>query len=89
MLVNLENVREFENESAGFVLLEADAAREEVEARGGEDVVGLGEDEVLELEHLAGLLLDFHVVVKAMVPYTLKLFGDGGGLGQGSGGREI
>lgn len=42
MLVNIENVREFENESAGFVLFEAEAASEEIQARDGEGLVGLG-----------------------------------------------
>ena len=89
MLVNLENVRELEDESAGFVLFEAEAAREEVEARDWEGVVELGENEVLKFQDFAGFLLDFHVVVVAMVTYTLKLFGDGGGLGHGSCGSDI
>ena len=36
------------------------------------------EDKVLELEGLAGLLLDLRYVVKGMVPDTLELLGDGG-----------
>lgn len=89
VLVNVENVREFENKSAGLVQFEAEAASEEVEARDGEGLVGQEEDEFLELEDLAGLLLDLHVVVVAMVTYALELFGDGGGLGQGPGGRQV
>ncbi len=89
MLVYLENVREFEDESTSFVLFEAEAARKEVKARDWERLVDLGENEVLELEDLAGFLLDFHVVIVAMVAYTFLLFGDGGGLGLGSGVREI
>ena len=89
VLVNLENVRELEDESAGFVLFEAKAAREEVEARDWEGVVELGENEVLKFQDFAGFLLDFHVVVVAMVTYTLKLFGDRGGLGHGSCGSDI
>lgn len=89
MLVNLEDVWEFEDESSSFVLFEADTASEEVEARDGEGLVDLGENEVLELEYFAGFLLDFHVVIEAMVTDTLDFFGDGGGLGHGSGGSEI
>lgn len=89
VLVNVENVREFEDKSAGLVLFEAKAASEEVEARDGEGLVGQGEDEFLELKDLAGLLLDLHVVVVAMVTYALELFGDGGGLGHGPGGRQV
>ena len=36
------------------------------------------EDEVLELDGLAGLLLDLRDVIKGMVPDTLELHGDGG-----------
>lgn len=89
VLVNLENMRESEHESAGLVLFEAEAASEEVEARGLDDLIGLGENEVLELDDFAGLLLDLHVVVVAMVTDPFHFLGDGGGLGHGSRGSQI
>nr|POE57721.1 hypothetical protein CFP56_13981 [Quercus suber] len=89
VLVNLENVRELEDENIGFVLFEAKAVKEEAEARDWEGVIELGENEVLKFQDFAVFLLDFHVVVIAMVMCTLKLFGDRGRLRHGSCGSDI
>lgn len=89
MLVNLKDMREFEDESTSFVLFETEAASEEVEAGDLDDLVRLGENEVLEFEDLAGLLLNLHVIVVAMVSDSFLLLGYGGGLGHGSCGSEI
>lgn len=85
MLINLENVRELEEESAGLVLLEPEPAREDIEARNRDVLVVLGEDQVLEFEDLARFLLDFHVVVVPMVADPQQVFRDGGGLRKVSG----
>lgn len=85
MFINLENVRELEEESPGFVLLEPEPAREDIKARNWDGLVVLGEDQVLEFEDLARFLLDFHVVVIPMVADSLQIFGDGGGLREVSG----
>nr|POE57726.1 hypothetical protein CFP56_13986 [Quercus suber] len=89
VLVNLENVRELEDENTGFVLFEAKAVKEEAEARDWEGLIELGENEVLKFQDFAVFLLDFHVVVVVMVMCTLKLFGDGGRLRHGSCGSDI
>lgn len=89
MLVNLENVRELEEESPGLVLLEPEPAGEDVKARNWDGLVALGEDQVLELEDLARFLLDFHVVVVPMVADPLQVLGDGGGLREPSGEKGV
>lgn len=81
MLVNFKYMREFEDESAGFVLFKTKSTSESVEARGWDSLVWLGKNEVLELEDLAHLLLYLHVVIVAMVSNPLELLGNGGGLG--------
>lgn len=88
MLVNLENVRELEDEGGGLVGFEAEAAGEEVEAGGLDDLVGLGENEGLEFEDFADFFLDFHVVVVGVVADAVHFLGDGGGFGDGAGGGE-
>lgn len=80
VLEDFEHVREFEDERAGLVAREAEAARKGFEARDWERLGGFGEDEVLEFEDLARFLLDFHVVVVAMVANPKLLFGDCSGL---------
>lgn len=88
MLVNLENVRELEDEGGGLVGFEAEAAGEEVEAGGLDDLVGLGENEGLEFEDFADFFLDFHVVVVGVVADAVHFLGDGGGFGDEAGGGE-
>lgn len=81
VLEDFEHVRELEDERAGLVAArESDAPGDGFETRDWERLVGLGEDDVLEFENLAGFLLDLHVVVVAMVANPLLLFGNGGGL---------
>lgn len=81
MLEDLEDVGELEDEPAGFELLEAEAALGEgFEAGDGDDGRGVREDQGLELEDFPGFLLDFHVVVVAVVAHALELLGYGGGL---------
>lgn len=95
VLVNLKNVGEFEDEGGGggLVAVEGagaeDAAGEEVEFGDLDDLVWLGEDEVLEFEDFSGFFFDFHVVVVAMVADPVLLFGYGGGLGHGSGRIQV
>lgn len=89
VIVNLEDVREFENESPSFVLFESEATSEEIETRDGDGLVALGENEGPNLEDLSGLLLDLHVVVETMVSDPLQVLGNGGRFGHGSCGSEI
>lgn len=86
VLEDFEHVGELEDEGAGVVAREAGAAGEGLEARDRERLGGLREDEGLDFEDLAGFLLDFHVVVVAVVADSELLLGDCGGLGHWSGG---
>lgn len=81
MLVYFEYMRKFKHKSTGFVLFEAKATSEGVEARNGERLIRLGENEVLKLKDFAGLLLNLHEVIVAMVSNPLEIFGYGGGIG--------
>lgn len=89
MLVNLEDEGEFEYERACFVLFEADAASESVEARDWKGLVELREYKVLKFENLARFLLNFHVIVVAMISKSLLFLGDCGRLRHFSRGIEI
>lgn len=80
VFIYLKNMREFEDECTSFVLFEVEATSEGVQARDWEGLMGLAEKEVLEFEDFAKLLLDFHVVVIAVIANTLELLGNGGGL---------
>lgn len=74
---NVENVREFEGKLGRVELLETEAAGEGFEAGDGKRGGGeMKEKEGLELEDLAHLFFDFHVVVVAMVPHSLDFLGD-------------
>lgn len=48
-------------------------------------MLGLREDEGVELDDFADFFLDFHVVVVGVVADSVLLCGDGGGLGEGFG----
>lgn len=84
VFIYLKNMGEFEDECTSFVLFEVKATSEGVQARDWEGLMGLAEKEVLEFEDFAKLLLDFHVVVIAVIANTLELLGNGGGLRHGS-----
>lgn len=49
VFVYLKNMGEFEDECAGFVLFEVKATSEGVQARDCDGLIGLGEEEILEL----------------------------------------
>lgn len=74
VLEDMEDVGVAEEEGAGFVGGEGGvAAGKGVKAGDGEGVGGVGEDELLELESAADLLLDLHVVVKGVIADALEL----------------
>lgn len=84
VLVNFKHVGEFEQKCAAFVLFETEAAGKGVEARDGESLVVLSEDDVLKFKDFSNFFLDFHEIIKTMVSDPFLFLRYGGGLRHGS-----
>lgn len=74
---NVENVREFEDKVGRVKLFEAKTPGKGFEAGDWEGRSGImKENEGLQLEDLAHLFFNFHVIVVAMVPHSLDFLRD-------------